>query len=128
MPEGRRIFAELTPWQKVQLSRHPARPYTLDFIERLVPDFIELHGDRRFADDASVVAGVSRMTRSYCSENEVSTTSKTGRPSNSCGLGGRSPAGNTNNRSCGCMRATISRPARPVNRADNPTELFILKR
>jgi len=52
-----KIFAELTPWQKVQLSRHPARPYTLDFIERLVPDFIELHGDRRFADDPAVVGG-----------------------------------------------------------------------
>ncbi|HZL19492.1 MAG TPA: acetyl-CoA carboxylase carboxyltransferase subunit alpha [Polyangia bacterium] len=52
-----KIFAELTAWQKVQLSRHPARPYTLDFIERLVPDFIELHGDRRFADDPAVVGG-----------------------------------------------------------------------
>jgi acetyl-CoA carboxylase carboxyl transferase subunit alpha len=52
-----KIFAELTPWQKVQLSRHPARPYTLDYIERLVPDFIELHGDRRFADDPAVVGG-----------------------------------------------------------------------
>ena len=52
-----KIFAELTPWQKVQLSRHPARPYTLDYIERLVVDFIELHGDRRFADDPAVVGG-----------------------------------------------------------------------
>ena len=52
-----KIFAELSPWQKVQLSRHPARPYTLDYIERLVGDFIELHGDRRFADDPAVVGG-----------------------------------------------------------------------
>jgi acetyl-CoA carboxylase carboxyl transferase subunit alpha len=52
-----KIFAELTPWQKVQLSRHPARPYTLDYIERLVGDFVELHGDRRFADDPAVVGG-----------------------------------------------------------------------
>ena len=52
-----KIFAELTPWQKVQLSRHPARPYTLDYIERLVVDFVELHGDRRFADDPAVVGG-----------------------------------------------------------------------
>ncbi len=52
-----KIFAELTPWQKVQLSRHPARPYTLDYIERLVGDFTELHGDRRFADDPAVVGG-----------------------------------------------------------------------
>ncbi|HLK93831.1 MAG TPA: acetyl-CoA carboxylase carboxyltransferase subunit alpha [Polyangia bacterium] len=52
-----KIFAELTPWQKVQLSRHPTRPYTLDYLERLVPDFVELHGDRRFADDPAVVGG-----------------------------------------------------------------------
>ena len=52
-----KIFAELTPWQKVQLSRHPARPYTLDYIDRLVGDFVELHGDRRFADDPAVVGG-----------------------------------------------------------------------
>jgi acetyl-CoA carboxylase carboxyl transferase subunit alpha len=52
-----RIFADLTPWQKVQLSRHPARPYTLDYIERICPDFIELHGDRRFGDDPAVVGG-----------------------------------------------------------------------
>jgi acetyl-CoA carboxylase carboxyl transferase subunit alpha len=52
-----KIFADLTPWQKVQLSRHPARPYTLDYIERLFEDFIELHGDRRFGDDPAVVGG-----------------------------------------------------------------------
>src|SRR3954468_19227716 len=52
-----KIFAELSPWQKVQLSRHPARPYTLDYIERIVEGFIELHGDRRFADDPAVVGG-----------------------------------------------------------------------
>src|SRR4029077_2242132 len=53
----REIFADLTPWQKVQLSRHPARPYTLDYIERLIEGFVELHGDRRFADDPAIVAG-----------------------------------------------------------------------
>jgi acetyl-CoA carboxylase carboxyl transferase subunit alpha len=52
-----KIFAELSPWQKVQLSRHPARPYTLDYIERLVEGFVELHGDRRFADDPAIVGG-----------------------------------------------------------------------
>src|SRR3954467_10700358 len=51
------IFADLSAWQKVQLSRHPARPYTLDYIERLVDGFIELHGDRRFGDDPAIVAG-----------------------------------------------------------------------
>lgn len=51
-------FRELTPHQKVQLSRHPNRPYTLDYVKRLVEGFVELHGDRRFADDASIVAGL----------------------------------------------------------------------
>jgi acetyl-CoA carboxylase carboxyl transferase subunit alpha len=56
-----RIFADLTPWQKVQLSRHPARPYTLDYVERLIEGFVELHGDRRFADDPAVVGGFGRF-------------------------------------------------------------------
>ena len=51
------IFADLTAWQKVQLSRHPARPYTLDYIERLVEGFVELHGDRRFGDDPAIISG-----------------------------------------------------------------------
>jgi acetyl-CoA carboxylase carboxyl transferase subunit alpha len=54
----REIFADLSAWQKVQLSRHPARPYTLDYIERLIEGFVELHGDRRHADDPAIVAGV----------------------------------------------------------------------
>jgi len=53
----REIFADLSAWQKVQLSRHPNRPYTLDYIELLIEDFIELHGDRRFADDPAIVSG-----------------------------------------------------------------------
>ena len=53
----RKIFADLSPWQKVQLSRHPARPYTLDYVERLVEGFVELHGDRRFGDDPAIVGG-----------------------------------------------------------------------
>jgi acetyl-CoA carboxylase carboxyl transferase subunit alpha len=51
-------FRDLTPHQKVQLSRHPNRPFTLDYVKRLVAGFVELHGDRRFADDASIVAGL----------------------------------------------------------------------
>lgn len=51
------IFADLTPWQTVLLSRHPGRPYALDFIERLVTDFTELHGDRRYGDDPAIVGG-----------------------------------------------------------------------
>ncbi len=55
---AREVFARLSPIQKVQLSRHPNRPYTLDYIDRLFSDFVELHGDRRFADDASIIAGL----------------------------------------------------------------------
>jgi acetyl-CoA carboxylase carboxyl transferase subunit alpha len=58
---ARELFAGLTPWQKVQLSRHPNRPYTLDYIARIFEDFIELHGDRAFSDDASIVAGLGRL-------------------------------------------------------------------
>lgn len=58
---AREVFAGLTPMQKVQLSRHPSRPYTQDYIERLFEDFVELHGDRRFADDAAIVAGLGRF-------------------------------------------------------------------
>lgn len=53
------IFANLTPWQRVQLARHPQRPHTQDYIDRLCSDFTELHGDRRFADDPSVLAGLA---------------------------------------------------------------------
>ncbi|MFH0898994.1 MAG: acetyl-CoA carboxylase carboxyltransferase subunit alpha [Pseudomonadota bacterium] len=55
------IFAELSAWQKVQLSRHPGRPYTLDYVQALFDDFVELHGDRAFADDESIVAGMARF-------------------------------------------------------------------
>lgn len=55
----RDIYSRLTPWQKVQVARHPQRPYTLDFIAQLFTDFIELHGDRRFADDPAIVAGMA---------------------------------------------------------------------
>jgi len=57
---AREVFAGLTPMQKVQLSRHPSRPYTQDYIERLFENFIELHGDRRFADDPAIIAGLAR--------------------------------------------------------------------
>ena len=55
------IFAELTPWQIAQVARHPQRPYTLDYIERIFTDFHELHGDRSYADDQAVVAGLARL-------------------------------------------------------------------
>ncbi len=55
---ARDVFAKLSPMQKVQLSRHPNRPYTLDYVHRLFENFVELHGDRRFAEDSSIVAGI----------------------------------------------------------------------
>src|SRR5262245_46589099 len=58
------IFADLSPWQKVLLSRHPGRPYTLDCLERLVTDFVELHGDRRFGDDPAIVGGFGYLAGS----------------------------------------------------------------
>jgi acetyl-CoA carboxylase carboxyl transferase subunit alpha len=54
----KKIFSELTPWQKVQLARHPGRPYTLDYLARIITDFRELHGDRRFADDGAMIGGI----------------------------------------------------------------------
>ncbi|MFG0380062.1 acetyl-CoA carboxylase carboxyltransferase subunit alpha [Pseudomonas sp. zbq_18] len=55
------IFGNLSSWQISQLSRHPRRPYTLDYIEHLFTEFDELHGDRHFSDDAAIVGGVARM-------------------------------------------------------------------
>jgi acetyl-CoA carboxylase carboxyl transferase subunit alpha len=55
------IYAKLTPWQISQVSRHPQRPYTLDYIEHLFTDFEELHGDRVFADDQAIVGGLARF-------------------------------------------------------------------
>jgi acetyl-CoA carboxylase carboxyl transferase subunit alpha len=55
------IYAKLTPWQISQVSRHPQRPYTLDYIQHLFTDFEELHGDRSYADDAAIVGGLARF-------------------------------------------------------------------
>ena len=53
------LYKTLTPWQRVQVARHPSRPTTLDYVERLCTDFVELHGDRRFADDHAIVTGTA---------------------------------------------------------------------
>ena len=55
------IYSSLTPWQRVQLARHPNRPYTLDYIERIFTDFLEFHGDRRYADDPAIVGGFAKL-------------------------------------------------------------------
>jgi len=53
------LYRNLTPWQRVQVARHPSRPTTLDYVERLFTEFVELHGDRRFADDHAIVTGTA---------------------------------------------------------------------
>ena len=55
------IFSKLTSWQTSKLARHPMRPYTLDYIDRIFTDFQELHGDRAYADDAAIVGGIARL-------------------------------------------------------------------
>jgi len=60
------IFANLTPWQVAQLARHPQRPYTLDYARFLFDDFLEIHGDRRFADDPAIVGGLARFNGQPC--------------------------------------------------------------
>ena len=55
------IFSGLTRWQRVQIARHPQRPFSLDYIQKLAPDFVELHGDRYFADDPSLVGGLGSI-------------------------------------------------------------------
>lgn len=57
------IYAELTPWQRTQLSRHIDRPHTTDYIRMIFEDFIELHGDRGFMDDPAIVGGLARLNR-----------------------------------------------------------------
>src|SRR5712691_12309496 len=53
----REIYSKLTPWQKTLVARHPRRPYTLDIVALLFEDFVEVHGDRNFADDPAIVCG-----------------------------------------------------------------------
>ncbi|HEY5635746.1 MAG TPA: acetyl-CoA carboxylase carboxyltransferase subunit alpha [Burkholderiales bacterium] len=60
------IYAKLTPWQVAQVARHPQRPYTLDYVSALFTDFEELHGDRLFAEDASIVGGLARFNGQAC--------------------------------------------------------------
>ena len=60
----RSIFASLSPWQIAQLARHPQRPYTLDYLAAICPDFQELHGDRMFADDEAIIGGTWSTGRS----------------------------------------------------------------
>lgn len=60
------IYAKLTPWQTALVARHPQRPYTLDYVREIFTDFHELHGDRQYADDQSIVGGLARFNGSPC--------------------------------------------------------------
>ena len=55
------IFSKLSAWQVAQLARHPMRPYTADYLQKLAPDFQELHGDRMYADDPAIIGGIGRL-------------------------------------------------------------------
>lgn len=55
------VYSNLTRWQRVQIARHPQRPYTLDYLSNVFTDFVELHGDRSFRDDPAIVAGLARL-------------------------------------------------------------------
>jgi acetyl-CoA carboxylase carboxyl transferase subunit alpha len=60
------IYSSLTPWQVTQIARHPQRPYTLDYVAEIFTDFQEMHGDRSFADDLSIVGGLARFNGQAC--------------------------------------------------------------
>ncbi|MDP2938604.1 MAG: acetyl-CoA carboxylase carboxyltransferase subunit alpha [Candidatus Omnitrophota bacterium] len=57
------IYANLTPWQRVQIARHPQRPYTLDYINAIMSDFLEIHGDRSFSDDLALIGGLAKIDK-----------------------------------------------------------------
>ena len=60
------IYSDLSPWQITKIARHPERPYTLDYVRDIFTDFVELHGDRHFADDQSIVGGLARFNGNAC--------------------------------------------------------------
>ncbi|MBS0508414.1 MAG: acetyl-CoA carboxylase carboxyl transferase subunit alpha, partial [Proteobacteria bacterium] len=60
------IYSELTPWQITKIARHPERPYTMDYVREIFTDFVEMHGDRHFADDQSIVGGLARFNGHAC--------------------------------------------------------------
>jgi len=62
----RKIYGSLTPWQRVQIARHPQRPYTLDYIGLLMSDVIQIHGDRLFGDDRALIGGVAKFEGRAC--------------------------------------------------------------
>src|SRR3546814_13048669 len=63
---AKEIYGKLTPWQTALVARHPQRPYTLDYVREMFTDFHELHGDRMYADDQSIVGGLARFNGASC--------------------------------------------------------------
>lgn len=61
-----KVYSELTPWERIQICRHSSRPHTIDYIEHLCDEFFELHGDRCYADDPSVIAGIAKIDNRKC--------------------------------------------------------------
>ena len=66
VPLTKDIYSDLTPWQITKIARHPERPYTLDYINQMFTHFVELHGDRHFSDDLSIVGGLARFNGMPC--------------------------------------------------------------
>jgi acetyl-CoA carboxylase carboxyl transferase subunit alpha len=64
--ERKKLYSNLTPWQRVQIARHPARPYFLDYVASIVTEFVELHGDRFYGDDKAMPAGIGRIGGHRC--------------------------------------------------------------
>jgi len=60
------IYSHLSPWQITKIARHPERPYTLDYVRDIFTDFVEMHGDRHYADDQSIVGGLARFNGHAC--------------------------------------------------------------
>src|SRR5574343_2071052 len=60
------VYSNLTPWQITKIARHPERPYTLDYVGEIFTDFVEMHGDRHFADDLSIGGGLARFNGHPC--------------------------------------------------------------
>ena len=64
------IYSNLTRWDKVQIARHPKRPYSSDFIELMIDDWLEFHGDRYFADDPAMICGIGRINNDKIAMND----------------------------------------------------------
>ena len=76
----RHIYLNLTPWERVQIARHPARPYTLDYLQLSFSDYLELHGDRLFGEDSAMPGGFATIDTGPASSTRYSTTCLLQRP------------------------------------------------